>query len=786
MARISTLLTWNKAMGIPAESESSVRFAEFKLDLRTRELRSNGHTSYLQEQPFQVLAVLLDRPGQLVTRDELMKQLWPSDTFVDFDRSLNKAVNRLREALDDSADHPRFIETVPRRGYRFIGPVAPFREPAGEDTRLVVEKQRGGPWKILIPTALLLAASVVGGGVYWGWRAAHRPAGKVTIVLADFVNNTSDPVLEDALQQALLASLDQSPFLSILPDDKVREQLAYMGRPATDRLTEPVAREVCQRAGSTVVVVGSISSLGARYVLALNAVNCQTGESMSRQVADVESREKILQAVDRLSTKARETLGESFSSIQKYDVPLDQATTPSLEALRFFRLGQKAEDTEGSAAAIAFFKQAIAIDPSFSEGYESLGVNYANFGQSELATTYLKRAVELSSRISEREKFETFAAYYSVGTRELDKAIEAYQLWEKTYPEDRLAPANLADADLRIGHYEQCTAASRRAIKLDPIDSVAYDNLAFCLINLDQMEEARKVLDQALSRKLDVAGVRVPLYILAFLQGDVPEMQEQLAWSAGRPGEEEAMFLAYRADTEAFQGRLGKSREYSRRAVDAELRADAKEGSASQQAYAALWQAEFGNLVQARKDAASALALSPGRDGKIVIAMALARVGDFSHANALADELQKARPQDTLLQFYHLPSIRAAVELSHGNAAMAEEFTERARPYELASPSTPPTDLRALYPSYVRGQAYLAMHRGNHAAVEFQRILDHRGLNGNSPLGALAHLQIGRAYAMSGDPAKARTAYQDFLTLWKDADPDIPILKQAQAEYAKL
>jgi eukaryotic-like serine/threonine-protein kinase len=789
-------------MAIPAESESCVRFGEFKLDLRTRELRSNGHKSHLQEQPFHVLAALLDRPGQLVTRDELMKQLWPSDTFVDFDQSLNKAVNRLREALDDHADQPRFIETVPRCGYRFIGPVAhdhvatgdspvqglpiPSRKSPGEDDRPVVEKQPGRQWKVLVPAAVLLVVALAGGGWHGRSRPAKKLTGKSTIVLADFVNNTSDPVLEDALRQALLVSLDQSPFLSILPDDKVREQLGYMGRPAMDRLTEPVAREVCQRAGSTVVLVGSISSLGTHYALVLNAVNCQTGDAVSRQEAEVESREKILQALDRISTKTRETLGESLSSIQKYDVPLEQVTTSSLEALRFLGLGLRAEDTQGSAAAILFYKQAIALDPTFSVAYELLALNYYNFGQSDLAATYATRALELSSRTSAEEKLHISVIYNSLATRELDKAIQTFQLLEKTYPDLEMAPMNLADAYLRIGQFEQCAAESRKEIGINPDNSVGYWNLVICLVNLDRMDEARNVLDEAVSRKLDDVWIRLGRYTLAFLQGDEPEIQKQLAWSAGRPGEEEAWFLSMQADTEAFHGRLRKAREYSRRAVDSELRADSKEGASAHQAYAALWQAEFGNLVQARKDAASALALSPGRDGKIVIAMALARIGDFSRANALADELQKQHPQDTLVQFYSLPSIRAAVELIHGNAAKAVDFTERARQYELAAPSTPPTDLRALYPSYVRGQAYLAMHRGNDAAVEFQRILDHRGLNGNSPLGALAHLQIGRAYALSGDPGKARTAYQDFLALWKDADPDIPILKQAKAEYAKL
>jgi eukaryotic-like serine/threonine-protein kinase len=338
----------------------------------------------------------------------------------------------------------------------------------------------------------------------------------------------------------------------------------------------------------------------------------------------------------------------------------------------------------------------------------------------------------------------------------LEKAIEAHQLWDKTYPNDPYAPINLAGAYQQVGQYELCVGANRRGIGIDPTASVAYANLASCLLSLDQMEEASKVVDDAFSRKLDDVWVRQARYTLAFLQGDEPEMQKQLAWASGRPGLEEAMFLGFQADTEAFHGRLRKAQEYSRRAVDSELRADSKEGAASHQANAALWQAEFGNLVQARKDAASALALSPGRDGKIVIAVALARTGDFSRANALADELQETYPQNTLLQFYSLPSIRAAAQLSRGDAARAEDFTEGARPYELGSPANPPTDLRPLYPSYVRGQAYLAMHRGNDAAVEFQRILDHRGLNGNSPLGALAHLQIDRAYAMSGDPTKAR------------------------------
>lgn len=783
-------------MGIPAESDWSVRFGEFRLDLRTRELRSNGHRSYLQEQPFQVLAVLLDHPGQLVTRDELTKKLWPSDTFVDFDQSLNKAVNRLREALEDSADQPRFIETVPRRGYRFIGPVAhdevatggslvqrtplAIRGATGEDGPLV-GAQRGRRWKILVPAAMMLVAALLGGGLYWRSRQGEKLTEKDTVVLADFVNHTSDPVLQDALQQALLASLEQSPFLNVLSDDKVREQLSYMGRSATDPLTEPVAREVCQRAGGKAVLVGSISSLGSHYALGLHAVNCLTGESMSRQETEAESREKILQSLDRISTKTREGLGESLSSIQKYDVPMEQVTTSSLEALRVYRLGLKTEFTQGSAAAIPFFQQAIELDQDFSQAYLSLGVQYSNFGQAGLATTYLKRAVELSNRTSTREKLMVSTMYYLLATRELDKAIETFQLWEKTYPHDRYAPLNLSGAYSRVGQYEQCAAASRRAMEIDPNVYAPYANLASCLINLDRLGEAKSVLDEAFLRKVDSAAVRQVLYNWAFLAGDDSEMRRQFLWAAGRPGEEEAWFLSDQADTESFGGRMGKAREYSLRAVDAEMRAGSREGACDIQAWAGLRQAEVGNLAQARKDAATALALSPGRDGRIVAAMALAQAGDFSRANALADDLQKTYPLDTLLQSYSLPAIRAAAELSRGDAAKAEDFLERARPYELAWP----TDLGSLYVNYVRGRAYLMLHRGSDAVVEFQNILNHRGLNDNCPLGALAHLQIGRAYAMSGEAAKARAAYQDFFSLWKDADPDIPILTQAKAEYKK-
>jgi eukaryotic-like serine/threonine-protein kinase len=783
-------------MGIPAESEAYIRFGEFKLDLRTRELRSNGHRSYLQEQPFQVLAALLDRPGQLVTRDHLMKQLWPSDTFVDFDQSLNKAVNRLREALNDHAEQPRFIETVPRRGYRFIGPVitdgtevdasraqtipvasSQLTQEAGR-----IEKQKALRRKILLAAGLLTIAALVVGGFRWRSRQAKKLTEKDTIVLADFVNHTNDPVLGDALRQALLASLEQSPFLNVLSDDKVREQLTYMGRPVTDPLTEPVAREVCQRAGGKAVLVGSISSLGAHYALGLHAVNCLTGDSMSRQETEAESREKILQSLDRISTKTREGLGESLTSIHQYDVPMDQVTTPSLEALQVYRLGLKTEFAQGSAAAIPFYKQAIELDRAFSLAYVSLGVQYSNFGQAALATTYLKRAVELSNRASTREKLMASALYYMVATRELDKAIETFQLWEKTYPHDRNAPLDLAVAFFRIGQYEQSAAASRRAIEIDLSVYAPYENLAICLINLDRLGEAKKILDEAFSRKLDTAAVRQPLYYWAFLEGDDSEMQRQLTWAASRPGEEEAWFLSMQADTESFGGRLGKAREYFRRAVDAEMRAGSQEGASGIQASAALREAEFGNLAKARKDVATALALSPGRDGKVVAAMVFALTGDSSRANALVDDLQKTYPLDTLMQFYSLPAVRAAAELRRGNPAKAQTLIERARPYELAWP----TDLGSLYVINLRGLIHLALHRGNDAAADFRNILDHPGLNDNSPMGALAHLQIGRAYTMSGDPAKARAAYQDFFALWKDADPDIPILKQAKVEYAKL
>ena len=421
-------------MGIPAESETYVSFGEFKLDLRTRELRSNGHRSYLQEQPFQVLAALLYRPGQLVTRDQLMKQLWPSDTFVDFDQSLNKAVNRLREALDDHAEQPRFIETVPRRGYRFIGPVA-HEDAAAGNGHPMVEKQPARQWKILVLTAVLLIAGLVVGGFRWRSRQARKLTEKDTIVLADYLNHTSDPVFGDALRQALLASLEQSPFPNVLSDEKVREQLAYMGRPATDPLAEPVAREVCQRAGGKAVLVGSISSLGSHYALGLHALNCLTGESMSRQETEAESREKILQSLDRISTKTREELGESLSSIQQYDVPMDQVTTPSLEALRVYRLGLKTEFSQGSAAAIPFYKQAIELDQDFALAYLSLGVQYSNFGQAALVTTYLKRAVAANSGYAYIEW--DVAEYYHAAGRLEEARRHAQAVVSMTAPLDR-------------------------------------------------------------------------------------------------------------------------------------------------------------------------------------------------------------------------------------------------------------------------------------------------------------------------------------------------------------
>jgi len=636
-------------------------------------------------------------------------------------------------------------------------------------------------WKIFIPTVVVVVAALISGGFYFHSRPAAKLTEKDPIVLADFENRTGDAVFDGALKQALAVQLGQSPFLNLISDRKVEETLRLMGRPTSEKITRDVAHELCVRTGSKAFLVGSISKLGDHYLVGVDAIGCNIGDTLANEQEEASTKDDVLKALGKSASNLRTKLGESLSTVQKFDVPVE-ATTSSLEALKAFSMGITTFRTNGNSEAIAFYKRAIELDPNFAVAYASLGVAHANLQQASLSAENIKKAYELRAHVSEHEKYRIEALYYSYVTGELEQATQVYELWSKSYPRDPIPPGNLGYIYTELGQYDKALVATLDSQRLEP-DVIGYFNLMGCFLSLNRPDDAQKALNEARAVNYEGEVLHWGNYLLAFYRGDAAEMEHQVAWAAGKPGSED-LLLASQADTEAYFGRMVKARDFSRRAVDAAVRANSKETGAFRQVSAALREAEFGNQSEAKQGVAKALGLSPGRDVKLFTALTLARTGDSARARALADELEKAQPSDTMLKVYWLPTIRAAAELNAHNPTQAIIDLEATAPYELGQP--PQLQLGTLYPVYVRGQAQLIAHNGQAAAIEFQKILDHRGVVLNYPLGALAHLGLARAHALSGDTAKARTAYQDFLALWKDADPDIPILKEAKAEYAKL
>jgi serine/threonine protein kinase/tetratricopeptide (TPR) repeat protein len=634
----------------------------------------------------------------------------------------------------------------------------------------------------LLGAAVVFLAALVAGAYYWRSHASAKLTDADTIVLADFTNTSGDSVFDGALKQALTANLEQSPFLNVLSDTKVNEQLRFMGKSTDTRLTEDLTRQVCQRAASKAMLLGSIAALGSHYSIGLKAVNCASGDSLGDEQAEAESKEQVLKALGDAAGSLRAKLGESLASVQKYDTPVQQATTPSLEALQAYSLGMKTSASKGEELAMPYYKRAIELDPSFAMAYARLGVAYSNLTQSELASEHITKAYELRDRVSEKEKLYLVAHYHDLVTNDLEQAIQAYQTFAQIYPRELSPHLNLCNTYTILGDYDKALTEGQAALRLNTSNVINYTNLAGAYLTLSRPDEAKAVLGQALARKLDSEQLLQISYQVAFLRGDANEMQKQLAAAMGKAGFEDPLLMT-QSDTEAYFGRLNKAREFTVRARESALRAENKEGAALWKLDGALHEAEAGNLDRARKEAVAALALPPTHNVQVFAGVALARSGDTRHAAALADTLRRKYPADTLIKNYWVPTILAAAALDANNPSAAIEVLRVAAPYELGAPLL---NSGWLYPNYLRGLAYLSLKDGPRAATEFQKILDHPGVIVNFPTGALAHLQFARAKALAGDTAAARKSYQDFLTLWKDADPDIPVLKQAKSEYAKL
>jgi tetratricopeptide (TPR) repeat protein len=632
----------------------------------------------------------------------------------------------------------------------------------------------------VVAVALIVLGAVTAGVLYFRSKQSAKLTGKDSVLLADFVNTTGDSVLDGTLKQALAVQLEQSPYLNIVPDSKIREALRFMGRPADERLTNDVAREICQRQGIKAMLTGSIAPLGNHYVIDLAAVNAQTGDSLAREQVEAESKEQVLKALDMAASNLRQKMGESLASVQQYAKPLEQATTSSLEALQAFTLGQIEHQKTNDDGAIPHLKRAVELDPNFAMAWATLGVAYHNTTRLSEGTEALKKAYELRDRGSERERLYIQAHYYDEVTRDPDKTLAVYEEWRQTYPRETLAYDNAALTYSGVGQFDKARDLASQALRLDPKDAYGYDNLSAAYLGLNRFDEAKSVGEQAIAQKVDGAGVHIVLTDIAYIRGDAAGYERELDSIRAAAGE--PFMLFWKASGQAGQGKIRASRATWQQARSGLLSAGIKDFAGALFCIEADDDAAVGYLNEARQEAAQALETSQDRDVRTLAATAYAYSGDVTKSASLLATVKREFPDDYFVQSVMSPIVQAILDLQKKQPAEAVAALESARPYELGSGPHG----AGFSVNHLRGMAYLDLKDGAKAAAEFQRILDHQGVSASDPLYVLAHLNLGRAFVLQGDKAKARTAYQDFFAAWKDADPDLPVLKEAKAEYAKL
>ena len=634
-------------------------------------------------------------------------------------------------------------------------------------------------WTIPAVAAALLIAALIGGGLFFRSRRANALTEKDTVVLADFVNTTGDPVFDGTLKQALAVQLEQSPYLNLLRESRIHDALRFMGRPPDARLTNDVAREICMREGAKAMLTGSIASLGTHYVITLSALNAQTGDVLAREEKEADSKEQVLKSLDQAASSLRGKLGESIGSVQKFATPLEQATTSSLEALQAFSLGQAEHQRLEDSKAIPHLKRAVELDPNFAMAHATLGVAYSNLTQGDLAASFVTKAFDLKERASERERLYISSHYYDLVTREMEKAIEIYEQWVQTYPRDNVPRDNLALRYQAIGQHEKALASSSEAMRLDPKDVYAFQNVADAYERLNRFDEARAVAEQAAAQNMG-RSVHFTLFDLAFIRGDEAAERHELELATDKA--DEPILLMFQANALCALGKLQPARAAFAQSESVSQRLGYKEFSGIILAQQASCEAELGNLKEARQKISDALAVSQDRDTRAIVMDVLPRTGDTAHSQKIAEDLVRQYPTDTLLNKVFVPLAQARSDLERNQPAQAVARLEVATPYELG---TGPGTARYLV-NYIRGEAFLGSKQGAKAAAEYQKILDHRGIDPWDVTYTLSHLGLGRAYTLQGNTTSAKSAYQDFFAAWKDADNDLPVLKQAKAEYEKL
>ena len=784
-------------------------FGCFRLDPADHRLWRDDERVSITPKAYDVLRYLVEHPGRLVTPDEMLEAIW-ANTYVN-PEVLRKYILEIRKALGDKPDDPQFVETVPKRGYRFIAPVSCDGADAASHTSKPIVSSvtqaelpsanendqiesppnravTGGVrpatlWRVgAVLSVLVVAVFIVG-----NFRRPALAGGltdRDTVVLADFANTTGDAVFDGTLRQGLAAQLEQSPFLNMLSDRRIAQTLSLMRKPNDTPLSADVAREVCQRTTSAATIEGSIAGLGHDYVIGLKAINCSTGDVLSEEQVTADNKEQVLVALGKAATKLRRRLGESLASVQKYDGPAESVTTPSLEALQAYSAAVRAMAVGlDYPTTIRSLERAVQLDPDFAKAYEVLANAYSNMGENQRATESMTKAYALRDRVSERERLSIEANYQWIVNGDLEGARKTFEIWSATYPRDWEPATDLGIICANLGDYDRSLAAFQDALRFDPGSGLAYSNLLLAYTNVNRLADARHTAQAAQAHGLDTPLLRLGLYSVDFLEKDAPAMQQELNSQMGQAGAEDMMLFAA-SDSAAYSGQFAKARGLMRRATDSATRADEKETAATYQAQAAVNEALAGYGATATERAQAALAQSKGKDVEAMSAVALAMAGDSVQAKRLATDLNDHFPKDTIVRSIYIPTIMAAAHLHSGAAGDAINALAPSALCELGSGFSN-VDF-ALYPPYFRGMAFLQAHNGNAAAVEFQKIVDHSALVVNEEVGSLAHLGLARAYALSGDEAKAKAAYQEFFTLWKDADPDVPILKRAKAEYAKL